>query len=181
MSRIGKRPISVPAGVTVDIDGRHVRVKGPKGELSRTLNPEVTIERDGDTLIVKPSGDPDAPRVAAMWGLNRTLVANMVEGVSSGFQRTLELSGVGYRASKQGQDLVLTVGFSHPVRLAPGEGLEVEVPNPTTIHVLGRDKEKVGALAARIRSIRPPEPYKGKGIRYQGERVRRKVGKTGKK
>ncbi|MCL5967536.1 MAG: 50S ribosomal protein L6 [Firmicutes bacterium] len=181
MSRIGKRPISVPQGVTVDIDGRHVRVTGPKGALERTLNAEVTVEQEGEVVVVKPYGDPETPRVAAMWGLNRTLVANMVEGVSTGFQRTLELSGVGYRASKQGQDLVLTVGFSHPVRLSPAEGLEVQVPNPTTIHVLGRDKEAVGALAAHIRSIRPPEPYKGKGIRYQGERVRRKVGKTGKK
>jgi large subunit ribosomal protein L6 len=181
MSRIGKRPIAVPAGVTVDIDGLHVRVKGPRGELQRTLNPEVIVEREGDVVTVKPNGNPETPRVAAMWGLNRTLVANMVEGVSAGFQRTLELSGVGYRASKQGQDLVLTVGFSHPVRLTPGDGLEVQVPNPTTIHVMGHDKEAVGALAAHIRSIRPPEPYKGKGIHYQGERIRRKVGKTGKK
>lgn len=181
MSRVGKRPIPIPAGVKVDIEGRTVRVVGPQGELSRTLNPEVTVVEEANIVMVKPAGDPSQPRVAAQWGLSRTLVANMVEGVSTGFRRTLELSGVGYRASKQGRDLVLTVGFSHPVRMTPGDGLEVEVPNPTTIHVVGRDKEAVGALAAEIRSVRPPEPYKGKGIKYAGERIRRKVGKTGKK
>ncbi len=181
MSRIGKMPIPVPAGVTVTIEGRRITVTGPQGTLERVVNPEVAVSLEDATLKVVPAGDPGLPRVGAMWGLNRTLVANMVEGVSRGFQKTLELSGVGYRASKQGQDLVLTVGFSHPVRLTPGEGLEVQVPNPTTIHVLGRDKEAVGALAAHIRSVRPPEPYKGKGIHYAGERIRRKVGKTGKK
>jgi large subunit ribosomal protein L6 len=181
MSRVGKLPIAIPVGVTVTLDGRSVAVKGPRGELSRTLNPEVEVVVEADRVVVRPAGDPEEKRVRSQWGLSRSLVANMVEGVSTGFQRTLELSGVGYRASRQGPDLVLTVGFSHPVRITPPEGLEVEVPSPTVVVVKGRDKEAVGALAAHIRSIRPPEPYKGKGIRYQGEHVRRKVGKTGKK
>ncbi|MCL8206525.1 MAG: 50S ribosomal protein L6 [Actinomycetia bacterium] len=181
MSRVGKMPIAVPAGVTVTVSGQTVVVSGPKGRLERTLNPEVTVEVADGVVRVKPARDPEEPRVAAQWGLGRSLVANMVEGVSKGFERTLELSGVGYRASKQGTDLVLTVGFSHPVRITPGPGLEIDVPNPTTIVVRGYDKEAVGALAARIRAVRPPEPYKGKGIHYAGERIRRKVGKTGKK
>jgi len=181
MSRIGKKPIPVPPGVTVHVEDRTVTVTGPKGMLTRTLNREVTVAQEDSVVVVRPAGDPEEPRVAAMWGLNRTLVANMIEGVHQGFQKTLELSGVGYRASKQGNDLVLTVGFSHPVRVSPGEGLDIQVPNATTVQVLGRDKEAVGALAARIRAVRPAEPYKGKGIRYAGERIRRKVGKTGKK
>jgi large subunit ribosomal protein L6 len=181
MSRVGKMPITVPAGVTVTVSGQTVAVSGPKGRLERTLNPEVAVEVADGVVRVKPAGDPDEPRVAAQWGLGRSLIANMVEGVSKGFERTLELSGVGYRASKQGADLVLMVGFSHPVRITPGPGLEIDVPNPTTIVVRGYDKEAVGSLAARIRSVRPPEPYKGKGIRYAGEHIRRKVGKTGKK
>ncbi len=181
MSRIGKMPIPIPAGVQVRVEGQHVAVEGPQGKLARTLRPEVLVEVDGDTVRVKPNGDPDAKPVRAQWGLSRTLVANMVQGVSTGFQKNLELSGVGYRASKQGADLVLTVGFSHPVRITPGDGLSVEAPTPTTVIVRGRDKEAVGELAAKIRGVRPPEPYKGKGIRYAGERVRRKVGKTGKK
>jgi large subunit ribosomal protein L6 len=181
VSRIGKEPITLPAGVTVQVNGQHVSVEGPKGKLARTLRPEVAVAVDGNTVTVKPVGDPEEKAVRAQWGLSRTLVANMVVGVSTGFQKGLELSGVGYRAAKQGQDLVLTVGFSHPVRITPGEGLEVDVLSPTVINVKGRDKEAVGELAAKIRSVRPPEPYKGKGIRYAGERVRRKVGKTGKK
>jgi large subunit ribosomal protein L6 len=181
MSRIGKLPIPLPAGVTVRVEGTHVLVEGPKGKLERTLRPEVTVVVEDNIVRVEPNGDPEEKRVRAQWGLSRTLVANMVQGVSGGFQKSLELSGVGYRAAKQGTDLVLTVGFSHPVRVAPGPGLEIDVPNPTTVVVKGYDKEGVGALAAKIRSVRPPEPYKGKGIRYAGERIRRKVGKTGKK
>lgn len=181
MSRVGKLPIAIPAGVSIKLDGRTVSVSGPGGELARTLNPEVAVVVEADQVLVKPVGDPEEKRVRSQWGLSRSLVANMVQGVSSGFQKTLELSGVGYRASRQGTDLVLTVGFSHPVRITPPAGLEVEVPSPTVVVVKGRDKEAVGALSARIRSVRPPEPYKGKGIRYQGEHVRRKVGKTGKK
>jgi large subunit ribosomal protein L6 len=181
MSRIGKMPIPIPAGVKVEVEGQHVQVEGPQGKLQRTLRPEVVVEVDGATVYVKPNGDPEAKPVRAQWGLSRTLVANMVQGVSAGFQKNLEMSGVGYRAAKQGSDLVLTVGFSHPVRITPAEGLTVEAPSPTVIVVKGRDKEAVGELAAKIRGVRPPEPYKGKGIRYAGEKVRRKVGKTGKK
>jgi large subunit ribosomal protein L6 len=181
VSRIGKLPIPVPAGVTVAVDGTTVTVKGPRGELRRTLRPEVAVVVEGETVRVQPVGDPDTKPVRSQWGLSRTLVANMVEGVSRGYERTLELGGVGYRASKQGDTLVLTVGFSHPVEVKPGPGLAIDVPNPTTIVVRGYDKEAVGELAAKIRAIRPAEPYKGKGIRYAGERIRRKVGKTGKK
>lgn len=181
MSRVGKRPIPIPAGVTLTIEGNTVHVKGPKGELERTLLPHVAVVLEEQVAHVKPARPIEEPQVSAQWGLSRTLVANMVQGVAEGFQKTLEMSGVGYRASKQGRDLVMTVGFSHPVRITPGEGLDVELPNPTTIIVKGRDKEAVGALAAKIRGVRPPEPYKGKGIKYAGERIRRKVGKTGKK
>ncbi len=179
MSRIGKRVITVPAGVTVAIDGMHVQVNGPKGQLERTLRPEVTIEMTGSEIRIMARDE--SPMARAQWGLSRTLVANMVEGVSAGFQRHLEMAGVGYRASKQGQNLVLAVGFSHPVNIEPPEGIEFDVPNPTNIFVKGYDKESVGATAARIRGVRPPEPYKGKGIHYQGEKIIRKVGKTGKK
>ncbi|CAB1129933.1 ribosomal protein L6 (BL8) [Candidatus Hydrogenisulfobacillus filiaventi] len=179
MSRIGKRPIAVPAGVEVDIDGLTVRVQGPKGRLERTLRPEVRLVREENTLRVEPVNESRMAR--QQWGLWRTLVANMVEGVSTGYQKQLELTGVGYRASKQGRTLTLTVGFSHPVNIDPPEGIEFEVPNATNIIVRGYDKEKVGQVAAQIRSVRPPEPYKGKGIHYLGERIRRKVGKTGKR
>lgn len=179
MSRIGKLAIPVPAGVSVTIEGTRVHVKGPKGELERTLRPEVTIAMENNEVRVRPVNE--SPIARAQWGLSRTLVANMVEGVSRGFQRNLEMAGVGYRASKQGQNLVLTVGFSHPVSIEPPAGIDFEVPNPTNIVVKGYDKEAVGAMAARIRGVRPPEPYKGKGIHYQGERIIRKVGKTGKK
>lgn len=181
MSRIGKLPIAIPAGVSVTLAGRTVSVSGPAGQLARTLNPEVEVVVEADRVVVNPVGNPEEKRVRSQWGLSRSLVANMVQGVSSGFEKTLELSGVGYRASRQGADLVLTVGFSHPVRIEPPAGLDIEVPSPTVVVVKGRDKEAVGALAARIRSVRPPEPYKGKGIKYRGEHVRRKVGKTGKK
>ena len=179
MSRIGKRSIPIPGSVNVNIDGHSVRVVGPKGELQRTLRPEVTLSMEGNQILVRPVDD--SPLARAQWGLSRTLVANMVEGVSNGFERHLEMSGVGYRASKQGQNLVLAVGFSHSVTIEPPSGIVFEVPNPTNIFVKGYDKEAVGAVAARIRSVRPPEPYKGKGIRYAGERNVRKVGKTGKK
>lgn len=179
MSRIGKLPIPVPGGVEVEITGNHVRVKGPKGALERTLRPEVTVTREDQVITIQPVND--SPAANAQWGLSRTLVANMVEGVSKGFQKQLELSGVGYRASKQGKKLTLTVGFSHPVEIEPPEGIEFDVLNPTNVVVKGYDRESVGATAAKIRGVRPPEPYKGKGIHYLGERIRRKVGKTGKK
>lgn len=177
MSRIGRMPIAVPAGVDVKIDGNVVAVKGPKGQLSKTFHKDINIRMEDGTLYVeRPS---DAKQHRSLHGLTRTLVNNMVVGVTQGFSRGLEMVGVGYRASKQGNKLVLAVGYSHPVEIDPGEGLEVEVPAPTKIIVRGIDKEKVGALAANIRSIREPEPYKGKGIKYEGEVIRRKVGKTG--
>ncbi len=179
MSRIGKMPITVPTGVDVAVEGQTVRVKGSKGSLERTLRPEVRIEMEGSIIKVVPVDDSGIAR--AQWGLSRTLIANMVEGVSKGFEKHLELAGVGYRASKQGQRLVLTVGFSHPVHIDPPAGIEFDVPNPTNVLVKGYDREVVGEIAAKIRGVRPPEPYKGKGIHYKGERIRRKVGKTGKK
>jgi large subunit ribosomal protein L6 len=179
MSRIGRQPIAVPDGVEVTVEGHTVRVKGVKGTLERTLRPEVRVEVDGATVRVVPTEDSGMAR--AQWGLSRTLVANMIEGVSKGFEKQLELSGVGYRAAKQGQRLVLTVGYSHPVHIDPPPGIEFDVPNPTNIVVKGYNRETVGEIAAKIRGVRPPEPYKGKGIHYKGERIRRKVGKTGKK
>ncbi len=178
MSRIGKKPIEIPAGVTVTVDNSLVTVKGPNGELSRTFNPDMTINIEENIInISRPS---DAKEHRALHGTTRALLANMVEGVSKGFQRNLELIGVGYRAQKQGKKLVLSVGYSHPVEIEAEEGLEIEVPANTKISIKGADKERVGALAANIRGVRPPEPYKGKGIRYEGEFVRRKEGKTGK-
>jgi large subunit ribosomal protein L6 len=178
MSRVGKMPIPVPQGVEVRIDGSHVSVKGPKGELSRDLNPDMRIEQaDGKVTVSRPS---DQPRHRAMHGLTRTLVANMVVGVSEGFTKTLELQGVGYRVQMQGRDLVLAVGYSHPVQVPPPEGIEFEVEGTTRIIVKGANREHVGQTAADVRKIRKPEPYKGKGIRYQGEYVRRKAGKAGK-
>lgn len=179
MSRIGRTPIPIPAGVTVEVEGNLVRVKGPKGELSRAVHPAMAVAVDGQ--IVKVTRPSDARDHRALHGLTRTLVANMVEGVSTGFEKTLELTGVGYRATKSSSTLVLTVGYSHPVHLDPPDGVTVEVPAVTLVQVRGADKEKVGEFAAKIRRVRPPEPYKGKGIRYRGEIVRRKVGKTGKK
>ncbi len=179
MSRIGKLPITIPVGVDVVIEGQRVSVKGSRGSLSRELRPEVRIEQEGNVITVVPIDDSGFAR--AQWGLSRTLIANMVEGVSAGFQKNLELAGVGYRASKQGSKLVLTVGFSHPVEFEAPDGIEFDVPNPTHLSVKGYDRELVGAMAAEIRGVRPPEPYKGKGIHYAGEHIRRKVGKTGKK
>lgn len=179
MSRIGKRPISIPAKVQVAINGAQISVKGPKGELSRVLPQAVTVEQDGETLLVKRRDESRSSR--QMHGLSRTLVANMVEGVSQGFQRRLEIQGVGYRAQVQGRNLNLNVGYSHPVQIVPPEGIQFAVENNTNVTVSGFDKELVGNMAAKIRDVRPPEPYKGKGIRYTGEVVRRKAGKAGKK
>jgi large subunit ribosomal protein L6 len=179
MSRIGKRPISIPGKVTVTIDGQHVAVKGPKGELDRVLPEQVKVEQDGETLQVSRVNESRAAR--QRHGLSRTLVANMVEGVSNGFQRRLEIQGVGYRAQVQGRKLILNVGYSKPVEIDPPEGIQVAVENNTNVIVSGINKEIVGNTAARIRAVRPPEVYKGKGIRYAGEVVRRKAGKAGKK
>ncbi|TCS94172.1 50S ribosomal protein L6 [Hazenella coriacea] len=179
MSRIGRKPIVVPTGVEVKIDGHTVTVKGPKGTLSRDFHSDIAIKLENNEVIVERPSDHRTHR--ALHGTTRSLVANMVEGVSKGFSKTLELVGVGYRASKKGNNVVLNVGYSHPVEVTPEEGIEIEVPSQTQIIVRGIDKEKVGAQAANIRAYREPEPYKGKGIKYSDERVRRKEGKTGKK
>jgi len=179
MSRIGKAPISVPDKVTVSLNGLAVTVKGPKGELSRTLPDGVSISQEGGTLQVSPVNE--SRRSRERHGLSRTLVANMVEGVSQGFTRKLEIVGVGYRASVQGTMLVVSAGYSHPVEMVPPEGVTFTVENNTTVFVSGPDKELVGNEAAKVRAIRPPEPYKGKGIKYEGEKILRKAGKTGKK
>ncbi|MEK4387793.1 50S ribosomal protein L6 [Solibacillus sp. FSL W7-1464] len=179
MSRVGKKVIEVPANVTIEVAaGNVVTVKGPKGELTRQFNQDMKIEQEGNTLsVVRPS---DSKEHRTNHGTTRALLANMVTGVSEGFTRALELVGVGYRAQLQGTKLVLNVGYSHPVEFTPEQGVEVEVPSNTKIIVKGISKERVGALASNIRDVRPPEPYKGKGIRYEGEFVRRKEGKTGK-
>src|SRR5207253_3654441 len=179
MSRIGKQPIAVPSGVEVTIDGPVVRVKGPKGQLEHTIVGDVAIVREGDTLQVSRADDARTNR--ALHGLQRTLIANMVTGVSDGFAKELEIVGVGYRALAQGTDAIeLAVGFSHPVRVKAPEGVSFEVPQPTRVIVRGHDKQLVGQVAADIRKIRKPEPYKGKGIRYAGEHIRRKAGKSAK-
>lgn len=179
MSRIGKRPIPIPQKVAVTINGQHIDVKGPKGELSRTLPVEVEVVQEDSTLLVNRRNDSRVAR--QLHGLCRTLVANMVQGVSNGFQKRLEIQGVGYRAQVQGRNLVLNVGYSNPVQVEPPEGIQLAVENNTNVIVTGIDKEAVGNISARIRAVRPPEPYKGKGIRYSGEVVRRKAGKAGKK
>ncbi|HEX8850862.1 MAG TPA: 50S ribosomal protein L6 [Gemmatimonadaceae bacterium] len=177
MSRIGKKPIAVPKGVTVTVEGNTVKVKGPKGELQRVLHPELTVALENNELTVgRPSDDP---RHKALHGLSRTLVANMVEGTSKGFQKTLELVGVGYKAEKRPYGLQLALGFSHPVEYRAPKGITLSAPQPTQIVIDGADKEVVGQVAAEIRSLRPPEPYKGKGVKYQGEQIRRKAGKAG--
>ena len=178
MSRIGRKPIPVPAGVTVEVTDGVVRVKGPKGELTRALRPEIKVEvADGEVRVTRPS---DSKTHRALHGLTRALIANMVNGVAEGYRKALELVGVGYRAEKKGKNLVLTVGYSHQVQYPEPEGLTITTPNPTTIVVEGIDKQQVGQAAAEIRSVRPPEPYKGKGIRYAGEQIIRKAGKAGK-
>lgn len=179
MSRIGKMPITVPAGVTVTIGNNFVTVKGPKGELSRQINKNMKLTLDNGVLTVERPSDEKEDR--AMHGLSRTLINNMIIGVTQGFSKTLEINGVGYRAAKQGQNINFTLGFSHPVVKEPPAGITFEVPAPNKIVVSGADKEVVGAVAAEIRTLRPPEPYKGKGIRYEGEFVRRKIGKAGAK
>ncbi|WP_163655160.1 50S ribosomal protein L6 [Listeria sp. PSOL-1] len=178
MSRIGNKPITIPAGVTVTLNGTQVTVKGPKGELVREFNPDIKINIEGDVINITRPSEHKTHR--ALHGTTRAVLNNMVVGVSEGYEKTLELVGVGYRAQKQGQKLVLNVGYSHPVEFVAPQGVEIEVPANTQVIVKGFNKEHVGELAANIRAVRPPEPYKGKGIRYQGEHVRRKEGKTGK-
>ena len=180
MSRIGKMPIAIPTGVTVDIaENNKVTVKGPKGTLERVLPSEMIISKDGDVVTV--SRPNDLKRMRSLHGLTRTLINNMVVGVTDGYQKVLEINGVGYRAAKQGNKLVLSLGYSHPVEMVDPEGVEVVVEDQNKIIVKGIDKEKVGQYAAEIREKRAPEPYKGKGIKYADEVIRRKVGKTGKK
>lgn len=179
MSRVGLKPIAIPDGVEVKIDGSQVTVKGPKGELTRRFHPDMIIRLEEKQLTVqRPS---DSKQHKALHGTTRSLLANMVEGVTKGYEKRLELVGVGYRAQKSGNKLVLNVGYSHPVEIEPEPGIEIEVPAQNKIVVKGIDKERVGQVAANIRAVREPEPYKGKGIRYEGEVVRLKEGKTGKK
>jgi large subunit ribosomal protein L6 len=175
MSRIGKLPIDIPSGVDVQIDSGLVRVKGPKGELSQVVSRDLSFEREDARLLVKRPTDRGEHR--ALHGLTRSLVFNMVQGVTEGFEKRLEIQGVGYRAQLRGQTLELALGYSHPVRIEAPEGIEFELPAPTQVVVRGIDKQKVGEIAAQIRKVRPPEPYKGKGVRYAGEYVARKVGK----
>jgi large subunit ribosomal protein L6 len=175
MSRIGKKAVVIPAGVTLSLDGQTVAVKGPKGQLSWTVSDEIEITREADTLTLAPRAETQ--RARAMWGLSRTLVNNMVVGVTQGYEETLELVGVGYRAAMKGDALNMQLGFSHEVDVAPPAGITFAVPRPVEIKIAGIDKQLVGEIAARIRKIRPPEPYKGKGVRYGGEVVRRKEGK----
>ncbi len=177
MSRIGKQPIPVPAGVSVSISPGRVMVNGPLGELSAEIPQRISVEqRDGELVVTRPT-DRGADR--ALHGLTRSLLANLVEGVTKGFEKRLEIQGVGYRATLRGTALELALGFSHPVAVDPPSGISFEVPVPTQIVVKGIDKQKVGQVAAELRAVRPPEPYKGKGIRYEGEQIRRKAGKTG--
>ncbi|MEM6251452.1 MAG: 50S ribosomal protein L6 [Cyanobacteria bacterium P01_D01_bin.156] len=178
MSRIGKKPVPIPSGVSVSIDNQSVVVKGPKGELSRTLPNGVNISQDGSEVVVARQNDSRTSR--AYHGLSRTLIANMIEGVSKGFEKRLEIKGVGYRAAVKGKTLNMNLGYSHPVEFDPPAGIEFKVESNTNVIVSGIDKELVGTIAAKIRDARPPEPYKGKGVRYLGEMVRRKAGKAGK-
>ena len=178
MSRIGRLPIPVPAGVDVSLDGRIITVKGPKGTLTRELPPRIEVARDGDTLLATRPTENKLDK--SLHGLTRTLVNNMVVGVTDGYRKGLEIVGVGYRAQKTGEKLVLALGYSHPVEIDPPAGISFEVENPTHLAVVGIDKELVGQIAAKVRATRKPEPYKGKGVRYAGEKVRRKAGKAGK-
>ena len=176
MSRIGKQPVPIPQGVEARLNGGGLTVKGPKGQLDLSVHADMMVKiEDGRILVERPS---DEGRHRALHGLTRSLIANMVEGVTDGFARTLEIVGVGYRAEKKGGGVTLHLGYSHTIRYDAPQGVTLEVPNPTTVLVQGVDKQKVGQVAAEIRGFRPPEPYKGKGIRYQGEHVRRKAGKT---
>ena len=178
MSRIGRLPIPVPAGVDVTIDGRSITVKGPKGTLTRELHPDMSVVREEAELqVVRPS---EAKVHRQLHGLTRTLVNNMVVGVTTGYRKGLEITGVGYRAQKIGEKLQLSLGYSHPIEIEPPTGISFELENPTRLAVVGIDKELVGQVAARVRSTRKPEPYKGKGVRYAGEQIRRKAGKAGK-
>lgn len=178
MSRIGRKPVQIPQGVEVKLDGNHITVKGPKGTLERTLHEDMIIKMENNEIIVeRPSEDKEH---RSLHGLTRTLIANMIEGVTEGFKKTLEVNGVGYRAAKQGKDLVLNLGFSHQVIVSEIEGISIEVQNQNTVIISGPDKQAVGQFAAEIREKRPPEPYKGKGIKYDYEVIRRKEGKAGK-
>lgn len=178
MSRIGNKPITVPAGIDVTIDGQKITVKGPKGTLERTVNDNISIKLENGVIVVARPNDEKENR--SLHGLTRTLINNMIEGVSNEFSKQLEINGVGYRAAKQGNKIVLTLGYSHPVEMVEPEGITYEVPNPNSIIIKGIDKELVGQMAAEIRSKRPPEVYRGKGIKYVDEHIRRKEGKTGK-
>ena len=178
MSRIGRKPIAIPAGVTVTVDGNNVTVTGPKGTLNSTVNPAMNVAVEGETVVVSRPDDDAKNR--SLHGLTRTLIANMVEGVTNGFTKELEVLGVGYRVAKQGTDLVMNLGYSHQVIMSETDDIKIEVPDPNKIKIIGIDKQKVGQFAAEVREKRPPEPYKGKGIRYVGEYVIRKEGKTGK-
>ena len=178
MSRIGRLPIPIPPGVDVTLDGSSITVTGPRGQLHRDLAPELTVVREDGTLRVERPRDDKRSR--ELHGLTRTLVANMVTGVTAGFRKPLEITGVGYRAQKVGDKLQLSLGYSHPVEIEPPAGISFEVDNPTKLAVVGIDKELVGLMAARVRATRKPEPYKGKGVRYAGEQIRRKAGKAGK-
>ena len=178
MSRIGRLPIAVPSSVDVTIDGPQVTVKGPKGTLSRRLHPDMTVSREDATIVVSRPTEQKTHK--QLHGLTRTLVNNMVVGVTDGYRKGLEITGVGYRATLNGRKLTLNLGYSHPIEIEPPEGISFELENPTRLAVVGIDKELVGQMAARIRSTRKPEPYKGKGVRYAGEQIRRKAGKAGK-
>jgi large subunit ribosomal protein L6 len=178
MSRIGRLPIAVPSGVDVTIEGRRVTVKGPKGSLSRELHPDMSISREDDTLVVTRPTEQKTHK--QLHGLTRTLVNNMVVGVTDGYRKGLEITGVGYRAVKVGEKLQLSLGYSHQIEIDPPQGITFELENPTRLAVVGIDKELVGEIAAKVRSTRKPEPYKGKGVRYAGEQIRRKAGKAGK-
>jgi large subunit ribosomal protein L6 len=180
MSRIGRKPIAVPTGVDLKVDGQVITVKGPKGELSHTLAEPITLEKaeDGTFNVVRPN---DERKAKDLHGLSRTLIANMVVGVTEGYRKSLEIAGTGYRVTAKGSDLEFALGFSHPVLVTPPPGITFTVERPTLFHIAGIDKQQVGEVAANIRKIRPPEPYKGKGVKYQGEVIRRKAGKAGKK
>ncbi|MTI80751.1 MAG: 50S ribosomal protein L6 [Firmicutes bacterium] len=178
MSRTGRKPIAIPDGVEVQLQDNLVQVKGPKGQLEKEMHQEMNIKIEDKTIVVeRPS---ESKKHKALHGTTRSLISNMVEGVTNGFEKSLELVGVGYRAQKQGNKLVLNMGYSHPVEMDPPEGIEIEVPSNNKVQVKGTDKELVGAIAANIRMVREPEPYKGKGIKYEGEHIRRKAGKAGK-